>query len=82
MYVLQREKLAVQEAVAARMDQMEEDRHQLGNLIATTVELERQLESTQKQLAAKQEDMKALDAEKGELAKSLALAQVSCGPSS
>ena len=59
------------------MDQMEEDRHQLGNLIATTVELERQLESTQKQLAAKQEDMKAMDAEKGELAKSLTLAQVS-----
>ena len=76
MLALQREKLAVQEAVAARMDQMEEERHQLGNLIATTVELERQLESAQKELGAKKEALKSVDAEKSELAKALAIAEV------
>ncbi|XP_038055548.1 golgin subfamily A member 3-like [Patiria miniata] len=74
---LQKEKVAVQEAVASRMDQMNEERTKLSNLIANCVELERQLDRTQKELADKQADVHNLDAEKKELVKRLALVQES-----
>ena len=72
----QREKLAVQAAVAERMDQMQEERQQLTDLIATSVELERQLDSAQKQLTGKRADLKALEAQKSELARTLTIAEV------
>ena len=74
---LQKEKAAVQEAVASRMDQMNEERSKLSNLIASCVELERQLDRTQKELADKQANVVNLEAEKKELVKRLALLQVS-----
>ncbi|XP_033627641.1 golgin subfamily A member 3-like isoform X1 [Asterias rubens] len=74
---LQKEKTAVQEAVASRMDQMNEERSKLSNLIASCVELERQLDRTQKELADKKASVTNLEAEKKELIKRLALVQES-----
>ncbi|XP_022096311.1 golgin subfamily A member 3-like [Acanthaster planci] len=74
---LQKEKVAVQEAVASKMDQMNEERLKLSNLIASCVELERQLDRTQKELADKQADVSNLEAEKKEMVKKLALVQES-----
>lgn len=74
---IQREKLAVHDAVLAQMNEMEMEKHKVANLVASAVELERQLEATQKELADKKNKLFEAEAEKKELVKNLTLAQVS-----
>lgn len=74
---IQREKLAVHDAVLAQMNEVEMEKHKVANLVASAVELERQLEATQKELADKKNRLFEVEAEKKELVKDLTLAQES-----
>nr|XP_054749244.1 golgin subfamily A member 3-like [Lytechinus pictus] len=72
---MQREKTAVQQAVFAQMDQMEEEKYRLAGLVASASELERQLEVARQELEAKHAALVNLEAEKRELVKGVALAE-------
>lgn len=73
---IQREKSAVHDAVLAQMNETEMEKHKVANLVASAVELERQLEATQKELADKKNKLFEVEAEKKALLKDLTLAQV------
>ncbi|XP_033115981.1 golgin subfamily A member 3-like [Anneissia japonica] len=72
---LQREKVAVQQAVATKMDQIQEEKHKLSHIFISTQDLEQQLERAQRDLLTKQAAMSALEEEKRELIRKFTLTQ-------
>ncbi|XP_077995209.1 uncharacterized protein LOC144448792 isoform X2 [Glandiceps talaboti] len=74
---MNRERSAAEEAVSLRMQKVEEEKHQLTNLITTSVQLEQQLEKTKRELYVKEAALAVLEEEKKELVKRLTLAQES-----
>nr|XP_006813197.1 PREDICTED: golgin subfamily A member 3-like [Saccoglossus kowalevskii] len=72
-----RERQAAEEAVSLKMQRVEDDKNQLSSLIASSVQIEQQLEKSKKQLYVKEAALAVLEEEKTELVKRLTLAQES-----
>ncbi|XP_071945190.1 uncharacterized protein [Antedon mediterranea] len=72
---LQKEKVAVQQAVATKMDQIQEEKHKLSHIFISTQDLEQQLERAQRDLSTKQVAMSALEEQKRELIRKFTLTQ-------